>query len=236
MRLFNKYRRSEFLLREQDEGGDDAAKGADYKPPRERILQTPDVSDTLTEKNASLDEIVDKYFIQYEKEAVPLNQDSDATAPKPISESRARRRTKKALYSFLFEQDDAAAPPADAPADDAPADDAGGGDAAAPGAAAAVAPVPQINIREFAEGVARLTSNYKTLIDPETVIMNRAMYYISKNYSPRLSKEMMSILQRDFNLTPKTKNQQKSEIPAAPRQGGAGPDNGGGAPSGGGGD
>jgi hypothetical protein len=62
-----------------------------------------------------------------------------------------------------------------------------------PGAAAAVAPVPKINIRHFAEGVARLVNNYQTLLDPKTVILTRAMYYISKNYSPKLAKEKAGV-------------------------------------------
>ena len=61
------------------------------------------------------------------------------------------------------------------------------------------------------------------------------MYYIAKNYSPRLAKEFMSILERDFNLTPKTKADVKAEYPKAPSQANAGPDSGGGVPSGGGG-
>ena len=64
--------------------------------------------------------------------------------------------------------------------------------------------------------------------------MNRAMYYIAKNYSPRLAKEFMSILERDFDLTPKTQSQVQGEYPPAPRQANAGPDSGSGVPSGGG--
>ena len=95
--------------------------------------------------------------------------------------------------------------------------------------------MPKINIRKFAEGVARLVNNYQTLIDPKTIILNRAMYYVAKNYSPRLAKELMSILERDFDLTPKTQAQRDMQYPPAPRQANAGPDSGGGVPSGGGG-
>ena len=238
----NYRRRNEFLLREQDESGD-APKG-DYTPPKERILTLPDVSDTMTETNASLDQLVDRYLLQYEKEAVPINREPDVTGPKPIGENKRQSLGRKGrLFSLLFEQD--APPPDPAPDAGSPApnlggggDDSSGGDTdtgTEPGAETPTAPVPKINIRNFAEGVARLVNNYKTLISPETVILNRAMFYISKNYSARLAKEMMSILQRDFDLTPKTLGQKEAEIPAAPRAGGSGPDNGGGAPSGGGG-
>jgi hypothetical protein len=198
----------------------------------------------MTEKEASVDQKIDSYLLQYEKEAVPLDgADEDKLSPEarqkaaeqpvPLSE----RRKEKDLLRWLFEQDaPAAEAPADAPADTG--DDVGGGDeegaGVEPGAETPVAPVPQVNVRKFAEGIARLVNNYQTLIDPKTIILNRAMYYIAKNYSPRLAKELMSILERDFNLTPKTKSEVESEYPPAPRQANAGPDNGGGVPSGGG--
>ena len=223
-------RKNDFLLLEQD---DAESKGPPYIPPKERILAPPNVDDSMVESNASVDEIIDRYLMQYEKESVPVSQRQQGNSPKPIAEGRY----KQSIFQFLFEQD---APAADAPAPDAGGGDTGGGDTGGgdtpePGAEAPVAPVPNINIRRFAENVARLVNNYQTLIDPQTVILNRAMYYISKNYSARLAKELMSILERDFNLTPKTISQKEEEVPPAPTAANSGPDNGGGAPSGGGG-
>jgi len=244
--LYSKRQRlNEFrALREQDE----ESKGPPYVPPQERILATPDESDSMTEKDASVDQKIDSYLLQYEKESVPLDsQDEDKLDPKarqqaaeqpvPLSERRFKRNN---LYRILFEQDEAGGG-ADAGAGggaDAGGGDAGGsgGETPEPGAEAPVAPVPKINIRKFAEGIARLVNNYQTLVDPKTIILNRAMYYIAKNYSPRLAKELMSILERDFDLTPKTQMQVQAEYPAAPRAGNSGPDSGGGVPSGGGGD
>jgi len=229
------------ILREQD---DEESKGPPYIPPQERLLTTPDVSDSMTEKDASVDQKIDSYLMQYEKEAVPLDAtDEDKLSPEgrqkaaeqpvPLSE----RRKENKLYRWLFEQDDAGGDGGD----DTGGDDLGGGgggsggDAPEPGPEAPVAPVPKINIRKFAEGVARLVNNYQTLVDPKTIILNRAMYYIAKNYSPRLAKEFMSILERDFDLTPKTPAQKQADYPQAPTAGNSGPDNGGGVPSGGGG-
>jgi hypothetical protein len=227
--LYSKRQRlNEFrLLREQDE----ESKGPPYAAPAERTLETPDISDSLSEKEASVDLKIDRYLMQYEKEAVPLeDQEKEKAPPNKLSPLTERKRN---LYSILFEQD---APAADAGGDDAGGDagGGGGGETPEPCAEAPVAPVPDINIRRFAEGIARLVNNYQTLIDPKTIILNRAMYYISKNYSPRLAKEMMSILERDFDLTPKTKSEVQAEYPPAPRQANAGPDSGGGVPSGGG--
>lgn len=257
------------VILEQDDGGD--APAGDAPQFREKILSTPDASDSMSETNASMDEIVDKYLLQYEKEAVPVNNSNgggsgpgkEGTAqgepPQPVQEQtvRSRKRRSSSLSSFLFEQDDPGLGGGAAPAPSSPGGggdpfggggDAGGGDdpfggddgggddgGDAPDKPSPAAPVPHINVRRFAEGVARLANNYQALIDPQTVILNRAMYYVSKNYSARLAKELMSILQRDFNLTPKTTAQKSGEAPPAPRAGGSGPDNGGGAPGGGGG-
>lgn len=239
--LYSKRQRlNEFrVLREQDE----ESKGPPYVPPQERLLTTPDSSDSMTEKDASVDQKIDSYLLQYEKEAVPLDaSDEDklgpearqqaAEQPVPLAE---RYRKRSSLYRWLFEQDD---PAGGDTGGDTGGDDSGGGgggETPEPGAEAPVAPVPKINIRKFAEGIARLVNNYQTLIDPKTIILNRAMYYIAKNYSPRLAKELMSILERDFDLTPKTQSEVQAEYPPAPRAGNSGPDNGGGAPGGGGG-
>lgn len=216
------------LLKEQEE----ESKGGPYTPPQERILQLPSETDSLSEKEASVDLKIDRYLMQYEKEAVPLDGEEEEEAAKTQTVSEH----KNSLYKLLFEQD---APDAGGGGGGDAGGDAGGGggggETPEPGAEAPVAPVPKINIRKFAEGIARLVYNYKTLIDPKTIILNRAMYYISKNYSPRLAKELMSILERDFNLTPKTKAEVNAEYPPAPRQANAGPDSGGGVPSGGGG-
>lgn len=244
-----KKRFSEFLLREQDEGG-----GEPYVSTPEQILQLPSVSDSLSETEASVDQKIDKYLMQFEREAVPLEmpevggalpvdpaQVKDNVQTPPLTE----RKKSKRLFSmgrFLFEQE---APPP--PADDAGGmddldmgggddpfgggDDEGGNDTESK--LPEVVPVPKINIRKFAEGVARLVNNYQTLIDPKSLILNRAMFYIAKNYSPRLAKEMVNILERDFDLTAKTKKQVEGDYPAAPRAGNSGPDNGGGVPSGG---
>ena len=207
-------RRNDFLL-EQDGADPSSGEGISFTAPKDRLLTTPDARDAFIETDSSVDEKIDKYLMQYEKDSVPLpdsDEEKKPNGPKPIGEGKYSK-----LSYILFEQD---APPADAPAD-APA---GGAPA---GASAATVPVPKINIRKFAEGIARLANNYQSLIDPKRVILNRAQAYISKNYSTRLAKELMSILERDFDLTPKTNNQKQDEYPAAPRAGAAGPAGGG---------
>jgi len=102
-----------------------------------------------------------------------------------------------------------------------------GSDAEGDGAGGSTVPVPKINVRKFAEGVARLAINYDTLLDPQSVILNRAMYYISKNYSPRLAKELVSILEQDFKLSAKSNIKGGENVYAMPFAGGSGPESGG---------
>ena len=214
-------RRNYFILEQDDAGAgaeSSAGEGNPFVAPKDRLLGTPSVGDSFIETDASVDEKIDKYLLQYEKDAVPLpesDKEKKPKGPKPIGEGKFTK-----LSYILFEQD--AAPPADAPPADAPP-------APAPTGASEVAPVPKINIRKFAEGIARLANNYQSLIDPKMIILNRAQAYIAKNYSTRLAKELMSILERDFDLTPKTNKEVQDEFPSAPRAGAAGPAGGGGA-------
>ena len=224
-----RFKSRNYFLLEQDEAGTEpaAGEGAPFIAPKDRLITTPDARDSFIETDASVDEKIDKYLMQYEKDAVPLPGPDDEKGPsgaKPIGEGKFTK-----LSYILFEQD---APPPDAPAEAPPPDAAAEApppDAAAPSGSTEVAPVPKINIRKFAEGIARLVNNYQSLIDPKRIILNRAQAYITKNYSTRLAKELMSILERDFDLTSKTNNQRQEEYPPAPRAGAAGPAGGGGA-------
>ena len=213
-----------FLLEQDDTGTEPAAgEGTPFVAPKDRLITAPDARDSFLETDASVDEKIDKYLMQYEKDAVPLpgpDTEKKPSGTKPIGEGKFTK-----LSYILFEQD---APPPEAPPPEAPAETPPT-DTAAPSGSAEVAPVPKINIRKFAEGIARLVNNYQSLIDPKRIILNRAQAYITKNYSTRLAKELMSILERDFDLTPKTNNQRQEEYPPAPRAGAAGPAGGGGA-------
>ena len=81
-------RHSEFLLEQ-----DDDSKGPPYVPPKERILTTPAASDSLAEREASVDEKIDKYLLQYEKESVPLHN-KEAPERNSLAEKRERRKSK----------------------------------------------------------------------------------------------------------------------------------------------
>lgn len=256
-----------YLLAEQE------GEGFNYEQPMQRITQLPDASDSLRERNASVDQKIDSYLFGFERDATAqgLARKSPAATATIANDTRpdletmeqvfeGRRIRKKTMASILFaEQQDplAGADPAATPdpgtaggdpaggmgdlgsGGDDPFADLGGDDGGDDGDKEAASggetvPVPKINIRKFAEGVARLAINYDVLLDPQSVILNRAMYYVTKNYSPRLAKELVSILAQDFKLSANTSVKGRDNVFAMPFAAGAGPESGG-VPSGGGG-
>jgi hypothetical protein len=134
---------------------------------------------------------------------------------------------KRTLKSWIFEQED---PAAGAEADTADAgvgdlgDDSGlGGDTPTPEAEPPV-PIPKINVNLFASRLARLVSNYEFLLDPRTIILRRAQAYMLKNYSDKVAKELMTVMELQYNMTIKTKTQAQDSTPPAPIAVGAGMD------------
>lgn len=149
-------------------------------------------------KNVSLDQLVDKYLMQYEKEATGKGMP-------PLEETTAWR---KAFNSFIKEAPgDAEQPGGDLGMGDPGAMDPGldlGGDAGAPPEAPApqgpnIIP-PDIDIERFTELVYGLMQNYETLIDPATTIMNRAEAYVAKNYSPRHAEKLVTFLETKYGV------------------------------------
>lgn len=162
----------------------------DALPTPDGATQVPDVS---------LDQLVDRYLIQYEKTA----------APQP-----------SLLESFLFEAD------GDPPADDTPAPDAasvpdagtgtddssgGSGDGSTGSGEGPKTPTPQMNIAVFANGVARLIKNFDALVNPRLVVLQRAYLYVSKNYSETAAKELALDLEKRFGLSVKSMQQKEGQ-------------------------
>jgi hypothetical protein len=183
----------------------------------------------------SLDQIVDRYLIRYEKESIPTSNDMSVIQAAPTTPSLAEGKGKKPkrksnldkMTDYLFEQapppppdeeppeEDPAADPAAPPADpaaaggDAPPDldlggDAGpeGGGAGADSGSDPVVNTPTIDLNDFSRSVARLINNFDALLNPQTVILNRAKAYIISNYDERTAKEFMQILDINYGLRP----------------------------------
>lgn len=233
-----------------------------------QTIPTVNQGETVQPQNYSLDQKVDKYLVQYERESNPQAaqnpQDSgmdkalvsksgtqgagagfeggQSAVATPISMPKAiqeRKKTKK-LYQRLWEQEDPLGGDAggdtggdplgggggDLGGDLGGSNDAGGGDQTPP---PPPVPKPQINLSIFTNKVARLINNFETLVDPKTILVNRAYGLLRQEYDERTAKEFLIILENTYQITNKSKQQKEEdlvgEIPTAV---GAGPDTSGG--------
>ena len=144
-------------------------------------------------KPVSLDQIVDRYLIRYEKESIPTAEDEDMKSTM-MNENSLSNNVKK-LTNFLFEQD--MPPPGNLP----PIDGGGGGGPPKP---APVLATPTINLNDFARSVARLINNFEALLDPRTVILNRAEAYIASNYDEKTARIFKEVMEHNYGLKPQT--------------------------------
>lgn len=76
-----------------------------------------------------------------------------------------------------------------------------------------------IDINSFTKNVARLIMNYTSLLDIETVIINRAKNHIENNFGPGAAEEFEGILEDEFGLAIEPKDNE----PRVPAARGAGP-------------
>lgn len=153
----------------------------------------------LETQNLSLDMKVDNYLMKYEKESLPTQQ-TYAVPGTDLGMSMEFKKIAKRLISEAEGED----PAADPMADPAALGDGSGEDAPVP--AAAQPPTvenPRFNVRNFSQSIARLVLNYEGLLDPRTTILNRARAYVEKNYDAGFAKQMMEILESQFQLSPK---------------------------------
>lgn len=180
---------------------------------------TQDFQPVEQQKDISLDQMLDRYFVRYERESIPTND---------VYESTFRNK------SFIKEQLEEEEPAEEEPADDLGGEDDGGlggdlggdlgddlgGDEAAPAESGNEAPVlttPQINLNDFARSVARLANNFQALMDPKSTILNRAEQYITNNYDQRTGQELMQILSTNYGLTPVDQTNSATSTPEFPQ-------------------
>lgn len=77
------------------------------------------------------------------------------------------------------------------------------------------APKMTIDVRKFTNQLARLIMNSETLLDPSTVIINRAAKFLEENYDPGHATEMMDYLESKFNIMP-ADEVKHDEVPPPP--------------------
>lgn len=167
--------------------------------------QTSDFAPVVT-KSVSLDQLVDKYLVRYEREAIP----AEGPVGPPPSETQITEKHSnvRQLISFLLEQEAPEPPAEEPPAEEPPAADAGAAPTDAPadeagGAAPSETPVmntPKINLNDFSRSIARLVNNYDALLNPKTIILNRAAEYIRVNYNDLTAKQFLSIMEQNYGV------------------------------------
>ena len=191
----------------------------DNPPPQPQNMA--DSAPPETTKDVSLDAVLDRYIIRYEKESIPTSETyEDELYGEPTYESIIREALVEAPEDELPEEEE-------------PAPDEGGDlnlgeeepaaspDAAVPGGeggepgAPPVMSTPQINLQDFARSVARLVNNYDALLNPRNIIMHRIQKYVESNYDVRTAKEFMEILETNYSLAPDDKNEQEWPTPYA---------------------
>jgi hypothetical protein len=173
-------------------------------------------------QDASVDQKIDKYLIQYEREAIPqsamfggLAQPAQVQTPPAIARLQENKNglSKKAvknLMTYIFEADDLEM-------DAAGGDDAGGGldlggdntEPSGEGGDVEQAPEqesPVLNVQKFASNMARLVNNYDVMLDPKTAILNRAYVFLSENYNAETAKEFLIVMKKYYQLTPNSRS------------------------------
>lgn len=170
-------------------------------------------------KQISLDQAVDRYLVSYERESIPTSQvyeEIDVEFPKILLEQAADDEEDPADEDEGGGDEDPAGAADEEGEDDTGGDDFGLGDDEDTGGAEEDAgegdngggmeePVmnkPQIDLQGFAMSVARLVSNFESLLDPRTIILNRAEAYVQNNYDERTAQEFMMILRDHYDLEP----------------------------------
>lgn len=150
-------------------------------------------------KSVSLDQVVDRYLIRYEKESIPMS-DNIGLDKLPMLETKGSNNVKL-LQKFLFEQEDPAAGGGDEPPPDAGGGDTGGG-GGGPAEETPVFKTPIINLNDFARSVARLINNFEALTDPKSIILNRAEAYIASNYDTQTAKQFTEMMEQNYGIHP----------------------------------
>jgi hypothetical protein len=173
-------------------------------------------------QNVSLDMKVDSYFMKYEKNSLPTQQNyrvpgtdlgvpgglipsqspqnQGVTPTAPVGGIAMQEGFKKTFLALLeAEGDDGMG--GDPMGGDPMGDE--GGDTPPPAPAGPQVENPRLNVSNFAQSVARLVMNYEGLLDPKSTILNRARVYVEKNYDAGVAKQMMDILSSQFQLAPR---------------------------------
>ncbi len=194
----------------------------DNPPPRPQ--NTQDVESPDTPVDVSLDSVIDRYIVRYEKDSIPTAETyEDELYGEPTFESVLYEALNEApedeeLDIGADEEGADAEPPADDGGDlelGGGEEDMGGGESEAPAPEQPVMATPQINLLDFTRNIARLVNNYDALLNPKNTILRRVEKYIESNYDVRTAKEFMELMDKNYSLSPDDQNEQEWPTPYA---------------------
>lgn len=158
------------------------------------------------ETGASLDEQVDRYLSQYEK---------NAKSSGPMEGIDWRSDVRR----FLTE--------AEGDEEEPPPDEEGGEDAAPEVEAPTKLGVNDIDVEDFANNVGRLVDNYDSLLEVRSTLVRRAINFVAETYDDEVVRLLKSSLREQHGLVPGvSKDELDAEEFKAPRAGEAGPGGG----------
>ena len=173
------------------------------RPLREEEEEKVSVADKMTGSTRlsldSVDDQIDSYIIKFEAEA--------ADAAESDTEAIMEALKYRSMLGLLYEQDEAPTDlfsgepaPADAPKEEPPPaeDSSEMKDDLEPAPLVKTA----IDIDLFTKKLVRLVMNNKRMLDVESVIINRAILFLKKNYSQDYVDRLKEVLetQFDFNM------------------------------------
>lgn len=176
-------------------------------------------------KDVSLDQVVDRYIVRYEKESIPTVSSYEGEmfeSIKPFGEvllevlNEADNDDENAdentgNTSFGGEDNDFVSDL------DSTTEIGGGGSQKSDiESQKPIINTPQINLQEFAKNIARLINNFDTLLNPKDIILNRVENYILTNYDQRTAEEFITIMDINYGIrTPEKREENEKEIPTS---------------------
>ena len=171
----------------------------------------------------SLDSQIDSYILGFEKESV---MSEDSALYESLSTGSLQALLQEADPLDLGDEDDEEE--ADAPEDDAadsPEDEeeedteTPGDESESKSVAPSSMPKPRINVETFTDKVMRLSFNAEQMLDPATVVINRAKKFLTDNYDAAHVDAFEQFLETNYDLN----DMIGQETPTAPFAVGANP-------------
>lgn len=151
-----------------------------------RIFEAEDAKEEITQKpgeNTSVDRQILRYIMDAERTAVKVGKGQQSMT--------ATESLHRASMQFLLEaegDDPSADSSTAAPASDDQATDEKG--------------LPPLDVGVFATEIMRVVKNYDTLLDIPSVVVNRAIEYVTTKYDKETAESFTQTLRDDFDYEP----------------------------------